>query len=182
MRTTRFLFLMIIWAALPHGTSYAAPPQQTAAASAASTASDHAQGNPHAAPADGGKHQKDRNPSDRQRNHRQVSGRNHARSPATKTRDRRKLSNNREHLPSGNAMDLHPTASGKSVDAAKGGPPQGKTVNNASRVRRPSVVGPSASVLNNARHRGANPAVIGGSAMSDKNTGTINGNRVHRKP
>jgi hypothetical protein len=184
MRTTSsLLFLMIACATLTGVTSYATPSQQTSLENGRTKVSDHPQDAEHGASADGRRRQKDGSPSDRRRDNHQVSGKNHPPSPSTTVRDRaRQVPKNRQHSLSGNALNLHQTASGKSVCAAKGGPPQSKTVNNAPPVREASAVRPSAPLLSNARHRGANPAVIGGSATSDRNTGAINGNRVHRKP
>ena len=80
-------------------------------------------------------------------------------------------------------MNLHQPGSDKSGGAAKGGLIQNETVHNALPVRPSSVVRPTAPSLNNVRHRGPNPAVIGGSANSDRrNTGAINGTRMNRKP
>jgi hypothetical protein len=188
MKATCLLFLMISCVLLTPGTAYGDPSspasQQTPPENAANTVSDHPQDAEHAAPADGGKRQKDGNPSGGRRGNRQVSGKNHPRSPATMTKNRLKqLPKNRERSPSGNAMNLHQPGSDKSGGAAKGGLIQRETVNTALPRRPPSVIRPSVPLLNNVRHRGANPAVIGGAANSDgRNTGVINGARVHRRP
>ena len=184
MKTTSSLpFLMFCCATLACVTSYAAPPQQTSPESGTTTVSGHPQDAEGGASAEGRRRQKDGSPSDGRPDNHQVSGKNHPRSPAATARDRpQQLSKNRRRSPSGNAIRLNQTASGKSVGAAKGGPPQTRTVNNVPPIRQPSAVRPSGPILNTARHRGANPAVIGGSATSDRNTGAINGSRVHRKP
>jgi hypothetical protein len=79
------------------------------------------------------------------------------------------------------AMNFHQPASDKS--GGKGELTQNKTVNNARPVRLQSAVRPTVASLhnaldpslNNVRHRGPNPAVVGGSANSaSRNTGTIN--------
>ncbi|MGA8505034.1 MAG: hypothetical protein WB762_05450 [Candidatus Sulfotelmatobacter sp.] len=58
-------------------------------------------------------------------------------------------------------------------------------------VRLAGTVRPTAASLNpslnNVRHRGPNPAVVGGSAggsanLHSSNTGAINGTRMKRKP
>ncbi|MGA7447595.1 MAG: hypothetical protein WBQ43_21375 [Terriglobales bacterium] len=58
-------------------------------------------------------------------------------------------------------------------------------------VRPPGTVRPTAATLNpslnNVRHRGPNPAVVGGLAggsanLHSSNTGAINGTHMHRKP
>ena len=99
----------------------------------------------------------------------------------------KQLPNSRRRSIPGNAMNLHQPGSDKSGAAAKGGLIQNETANNALPVRPPSAVRPRQRVspsLNNVRHRGPNPAVIGGSAgnSNSRNTGAINGTRMHRKP
>jgi hypothetical protein len=82
----------------------------------------------------------------------------------------------------GNAMNLHQPGSDKSSGAAIGGLISGKGVNNRALVRPPSVVRPAVPLLNNVRHRGPNPAVVGGSLNSHgTNTGTINGTRMNHR-
>jgi hypothetical protein len=70
--------------------------------------------------------------------------------------------------------------------ATKRGSVQNETTNRALPVRQTSVRSSVASLNplpGNVRHRGANPAVVGGSANSGKsNTGAINGTGMHRRP
>ena len=182
MKLTCLVFALIAFASLTPGTSYAAPSnqdrasQQSSSQTSENTLGDHLRDAKHAAPDDGG------NASDERRDHRHISDRIHQRSPATITKDRPKLPNIREHSPSRHAMNLHQPGSDKSSGAARGGFIQHETVNSVVPPRPPSVVRPSVPLLNNVRHRGPNPAVVGGSANSDgRNTGAINGARVHRK-
>jgi hypothetical protein len=188
MKATRLLFLMISYAALTPGTTYAGSsssrPQEAPPETAADTVSDHSQDAGQAAPAAGGKRQKDRGPSGEQRDRRHVSGKNQPRSLATEIKVRPKqLPNNRERFPSRNAMNFHQPGSDKPSGAAKAGLIQHETVKTAVPRRPPSVTRPSVPLLNNVRHRGANPAVIGGPANSaGRNTGAINGTVVHRRP
>jgi hypothetical protein len=80
-------------------------------------------------------------------------------------------------------MNLHQPGPDKSGAVAKGGLIPNETVNNALAVRTPSVVRPTVPSLLNVRHRGPNPAVVGGSPIShSSNTGAINGTRMNRKP
>jgi hypothetical protein len=80
-------------------------------------------------------------------------------------------------------MNLHQPGSDKSGGAAKSGFIRNQTVNNALAVRTPSVARPTVPLLNNVRHRSANPAVVGGSANShSSNTGAINGSRMIHRP
>jgi len=62
------------------------------------------------------------------------------------------------------------------------GLPSRETVNNASPVRRANVIRPTGPSLNNARHRGAGPAAISGSANYARNTSAVNGTTVRRRP
>ncbi len=187
MKATGLLFLILTMsgAGLMHGASYAAPSQQTSAESSANTASDHPHGAEHAAPANDGKRQKEGNPSDEQRDRCHASDKNHPRSRASLTAANRpkQLPKSRKRSIPGNAMNLHQPGSDKSGGAAKGGLLQNDRVNNTLPVRPPCVVRPTLPLPNNARHRGPNPAVVGGSARSDsRNTGAINGTRMSRNP
>ena len=188
MKGTFLLLLMISYAALTPGTTYAgwasSRPQQAPPESAADTVSDHSQDAGQAAPAAGGKRQKDKSPSGEQRDRRHVSVKNQPRSLATTIKVRPKqLPNNRERFSTGNAMNFHQPGSDKSGGAAKAGLTQHETVNTAVPRRPPSVIRPSVPLLNNVRHRGGNSAIIGGPANSaGRNTGSINGTVVHRRP
>jgi hypothetical protein len=187
MKATCLLFLMISYAALTPGTTYAGSsssrPQQASPESAADTVSDHPQDAGQPAPAAGGKRQKDNNPSGEQGVRRHVSGKNQPRSLTTIKVRPKQLPNNRELFPSRNAMNFHQPGSDKSGAAVKNGLIQRKTVNSVVPVRTANVNQPTVPLRNNARHRGANPAVIGGSANSaGRNSGAINGTGVHRRP
>ena len=85
-----------------------------------------------------------------------------------------------------NAASLRQPASARSGAAAKSALIQNETAKHALRVRSTSVR-PSMASLNplpaNVRHRGSNPAVVGGPANSrNSNTGAINGTGMHRRP
>ena len=185
MKAISLLFLAMSFAALMQGTSYAAPSQQTSAESSAKRASDHQHDAEHAAPPDHGKRRKEGNPSEEQRGPHYVSGKNHPRSRASLSAANRpkQLPGSRKRSIPGNAINLHRSASDKSGGAATGGLIRNETVKKALPVRPPSVVKAAVPPLNNVRHRGPNPAVVGGSANSDsRNTGTLNGTRMSRKP
>src|SRR5208283_435 len=185
MKATSLLFLTMSCAALILGTSYAAPCQQTSGGSSVNKAGDHPHDAVHSAPPDAGKRRKEGNPSDEQRGPRYASGKNHPRSRASLTAANRpkQLPRNRKRSITGNAMNLHQSALDKSGGAATGGLIRNETVKNALPVRPPSVVRSAVPSLDNVRHRGPNPAVVGGSANSDsRNTGAINGTRMNRKP
>jgi hypothetical protein len=95
----------------------------------------------------------------------------------------KQLPHSRQRSIPGNAMNLHQPGADKSGGALKGGLIHNEIVNNALPVRTQSVVRPAVLSLNNVRHRGPNPAVVGGSVSSDsRNIGAINGTRMNRKP
>jgi hypothetical protein len=190
VKITCLAFMLIAFASLTLRTSCAAPSNQDRASQKSSsltsdkTLGDHPPDAKHAAPDDGGRTRKDGGTSDQRRDHRHISDRNHSRSPATQTKDRAKqLPNNRAHSRPGNAVSVHQLGSVKSGAEVKAGLVQHETANRAVALRQPSVIRPNLPLVNNARHRGANPAVIGGSENSHgRNSGTINGTAVHRKP
>ncbi len=65
----------------------------------------------------------------------------------------------------------------------KRGSIQNKPVTSVSAVQRQSLFPSSSPSLDNPRHRGSNPAVIGGLGTSKPGgTGAINGSRISRKP
>jgi len=70
----------------------------------------------------------------------------------------------------------------QSGGAARDGLTQNKIPSNALPIRpRSAVIRPSVPSLNNMRHRGANPAVVGGPAISQgRNSGAITGTRMYR--
>ncbi|MGA7929130.1 MAG: hypothetical protein WCA20_24415 [Candidatus Sulfotelmatobacter sp.] len=84
-------------------------------------------------------------------------------------------------------MNFHPPGSDKSGGAAKGGFIKNEKVNSALTARPTSVARPTVASLNplpnHVRHRGPNPAVVGGSANSaSRNPGALNGTRMNRRP
>lgn len=118
-----------------------------------------------------------------------AAGKNRPRSRASRTTANRpkQLPISRKCSAPWNPTNLHQLGPDKSGGAAKAGLVKHETVNTALPVRRLSVartnlpsLNPS---LNNVRHRGPNPAVVGGSTNSNNsNTGSINGTRMHRRP
>jgi hypothetical protein len=181
------------------GTSYAALSQQTSAGSSAHEksarpASDRPQDNVshdpgRVAPADSGKPQNVGASSDEPRDRHQASSKNPPRS-------RRSLiaANRPKQLPisrkgplPGNAMNLHPPGSDKSGGAAKGGFIKNEKVSSALTARPTGVARSTVASLNplpnHLRHRGPNPAVVGGSANpASSNPGGLNGTHMNRRP
>jgi hypothetical protein len=203
MKTACLLFLTMSWAALMHGRGYAVPSspasRQTAPESSANTASEHPRdpARRDAAPADDGRHQPggkaDEQPDLRRAYHKNQRPSGVSLTGLTKANRPNQLSNSRQRSLPGNA--LHQPGSDKPGSVAKGGLIQTETAQNALPVRTSSVVRPTVASFNNARpggrswlwsagrHRGPNPAVVGGSANSDsRNTGAMNGTRMNRKP
>jgi hypothetical protein len=165
MKTACFAFLMISCAASMHGTGYAAssdPPFQQAPGGSPATAG-------------GGKHQADGRPSGPKRERRQVLDKSAgSRVSLTKT-------NSSKRLP-GNAANPQPAANRAGAAAAKALIPEEAVRRNVP-ARPPSSVPPSTSSLNAVRHRGPNPAVVGGSMNSKPgNNGALSGTLVHRQP
>ena len=115
-----------------------------------------------------------------------ASNKNHPRSRVSLAPPNcpKRLSNSQKPSIRGNASNLRQPGSDKSSSATKGGVTHNETVNNALPVRRLTVAQPNLlSLNNNVRHRGPNPAIIGGSANSASRTsGAIDGTRMHRKP
>jgi len=71
----------------------------------------------------------------------------------------------------------------QSVVVEKRGSIQNKSVTSVSAVQRQSMFPSSSPSLDNLRHRGPNPAVLGGLGTSKPGgTGAINGSRMSRKP
>ncbi len=187
MKAPILFFLMSGCAAFMPGTvvaEWSSQEQQLSSANTANTVSGHSQDAERPTPANSRKFQKDVKPLDQGREHHYVSDKSHPRSPATTTRVRPKQPpNKRERFSSGIAMHVHQARSDKSSGTAKSGLIQRDTVNSSLLDRRAKVIRPSAPSLNNVRHRGANPAVIGGSANSARrNGGAISGTSVHRRP
>ena len=185
MKTTRrLLFLTIGWVTLTVGTSYAIQAQQTSPESTAKTVSDHPQDPEHVIRAEGAKRQEGGKLSAERRDRSHRSVKNHLNtSLALPKVPPKRVSNNRQGRSSGNAIARHQPGSDKRGDVAKSGSNRGNIVHSSQHVRRAEVVRPTAPSVNNVRHRGANPAIIGGSAKPVvRNTGAIDGTTVHRRP
>jgi hypothetical protein len=183
MRTTRrLLLLMIGLVSLTLGICPGTQAQKRSLDGLKNAVSGHPQDPEHASWADVGKRQEDGKSLVEGRNRSRRSGTNHPSSAASPKASAKSVSNKRQGTASGNAIGHHQSGSNKRGDLGKTGLNHGDTVHRSLHVRRAEVIRPTVPSLNIVRHRGANPAVIGGSAIPDRNTGAINGNRVHRKP
>jgi hypothetical protein len=185
MKTTGLLFLAMTWTVWAPGTGYAVPAQETSPASSANPASGHPDDAGHAAPPREGKHPTEGTASHEQRDHDRASGQNHPPSRASLTKANRPLRppNGRPRALPGNAMNPHPAGSDPSRSVGMGGFIPKRAVPNTLPVRTSSVARPTPLSLNNVRHHGPNPAVLGGPAnFHSSNTGAINGTHMIHKP
>jgi hypothetical protein len=171
------------------GTGHAAPSRQTPAGSPANEGSTNAASDRshddhlHATPADDGKRQKEESPSEQQVLRRAAKNRPRNRANLTVANRSKQLPIRRKRSKALNAANPYPPDLDKSGDAATG---QNRTANNALPLRSTSVVRPTVASLNaslnTVRHRGPNPAVVGGSASNTGNAGALSGTRMHRRP
>jgi hypothetical protein len=163
------------------GQSVAAPPQAPSrstpnAVGSRSHEADHA-----APPADGTRVGK---PSQDQQNHREVSGNKPSPSNTSpsKANHRNEVPNRRERSASQDSKNsIHP-GSDKSAGATQNGLVRNETVNHAASKRASNTARPTVPSLSSARHRGANPAIVGGAGNSNsRNTGALDGTHMNRR-
>ena len=167
------LVLMLIGWAANHGATHAS--QATSAShrqSSGSTANEVVGQPSHAASVDHGKTRG--KPSDGQRDR-------HAN--LTTANRPRQLLNNRKHFVIQKALNVHQPSKNRSTGAVSKPAAESELNSQARSVRPPNLVPSARSSPNNARHRGPNPATVGGTANSNaRNVGSINGTRMSRKP
>jgi hypothetical protein len=116
-----------------------------------------------------------------ERNHRHDSDKNHARSHrnSSKANSANQRRNSQKRFTSANGTrDRQPGREGFNGVAARGSIPDPR--NDKVRGRFRDGARHTALTLNTVRHRGSNPAAIGGSTAG--NRGKIDGTGVHRKP
>jgi hypothetical protein len=95
----------------------------------------------------------------------------------------KQLTNGQKRSTAGTATNFRQPASGDVRGAAKREVIQNHTFNSTPPVRRVTVARPNVLSPKNVRHRGPNPAVVGGTTTSgSSNTGAINGTRMNRRP
>ena len=166
MKTTCLLFLTISWTASMNAAS-GHPLDAESVAQA------------------GRRYQAARKAPHEQRGTARVSGRNHppSRASLTKANRPKQLPNSRLRSIPGQAVNLRQAGSAKSGDPAKDGLAQAVAVTGAPRPRPVSAVRSAVPSLSTVRHRGPNPAVVGGFApLRRANTGAIDGTCMNRKP
>lgn len=189
MKTMSLLFLTISWTAFTPRAGYAVQLGPASQPASPGSSANPASGQPYeggrTAPANDGRDQAGRAASDEQRRRGRFSGRSHSPSPGSLAKVSRpqQRANNWQHFQLGVDRNLYQPSSDKSGGASRGGLFQNEAFHSAMPVRTSSVVRPGGPSLNNVRHRAANPAIVGGWAISDRrNTGAISGTQMSRKP
>jgi hypothetical protein len=199
MKATCLLFLTMSRVLLMQGISDAAPSQKTSAENSANEKSakpasdrpleDVSPDPGRVAPVDSGKPKNGGISADEPPDHHPVPSKNPPRSRRGLTAANRpkQLPISRRTSLLGNAMNVHPPGSDKSGGTAKGGFIKNEKVSSVLTARPPSVARPTIASLNplpnHVRHRGPNPAVVGGSANpASSNPEGLNGTHMNRRP
>jgi hypothetical protein len=156
--------------------------QQGPSRIATDTVGNHSRENNHVAPAGDGTHVA--KPSEDQHNHPKISGNKSSTSitSPSKANHPNELENRRERSGSEDSKDFHRAGSDKSRGATQNGLARNETINHAASNRGPSAARPAVPALSNVRHRGANPAIIGGAGNSNsRNTTALDGTHMNRR-
>jgi len=185
MKTIGLVFLMLGCAAWPvravyAGQSVAASPQE-ASRSATDKADDHSREADHAAADKAAGHVG--KISDAQKNQRKVSGsKPPASNPSVRgSNHRNEPADGRERSASGDSKSSHRAGTVKSGGGAQNGLARNETANHPASNRSPSAVRAAAPALSTVRHRGANPAIVGGAGNSNsRNTMALDGTHMNR--
>jgi len=186
MRAVGLIFLTLGYAASAVGVAGAgqsvAAAQQAPSRSAPNAVGTRSHEADHAAPAADGTHVG--KPSEDQQNHRKVSGNKLPASSTSpsKANRRNEVPNRRERSASGDSKNSYRPGSDKSAGAAQNGLARNETLNHTPSNCGPSAVRPAVPLLSNVRHRGANPAIVGGAGNSNsRNTGALDGTHMNRR-
>jgi hypothetical protein len=186
MRAIVLIFLTLGYAASAVGAAgagqSAAAAQQTSNRSAADTVGNHPREADHAAPTDDRTHIG--KTSGDQQIHPKVSGNKApaANASLSKPSRRNELANKHERSASQDSKNSHRPASDKSAGAAQNGLARNATVSHGPSNRPSSPVRPAVPSLSNVRHRGANPAIVGGAGNSNtRNTAALDGTHMNRR-
>lgn len=188
MKAAYLILLMIICPALAPGAACADASgfayQQTSPVTAPNKLSEHPQNTEHTPAPGGEKNQQVVRSPNEQRDPRHAPGTEPPRDRKSVTTANRSKHgpNNREYSTSTNVTNHQRSSSAKSEAAAKDGFTWTETVHNSQPVRPPAVARPAAPSLNNVRHRGVNPAIVGGPESSKtRNTGAIDGSHMNHR-
>lgn len=197
MKTTYLVFAMVGCAALMHGASYAAATtpalQEVSSDNHAKIVADSPtnsrrtdpRDNRHAGSPGNGKRRAEgsRLTGTQQRRSGSVQSYQHSHASRAKSNGAKQLPHTRQRYALGSAESPHRSGPDKSATAAQRGLIQNERVNNTPSVRPPSPAARTASSLSNVRHRGPNPAFVGGTANSKMaNAGAIDGTQMIRRP
>jgi hypothetical protein len=186
MKAIGVIFLTLGCAARTVGTAYPAQSvvvsQQEPPPSTANAVGNHSRQTDHAAPA--GVRTQTGKPAEAQQNQSKVSGNKPptANASPTKSSHRNEVPNMRERSLSAASKSPHRPGSDKSGGAAQNGLARNETASHAPSKRAPNAVRPSGPALSNVRHRGANPAIVGGVGTSNtRNSGALDGTHMNRR-
>jgi hypothetical protein len=186
VKTVGLIFLTLGWAASAVGAAgvgqSVAASQQAPSRNVAGTVGNRSHEADHVAPAADRAHVG--KPSDDQQNHRKVSGNKlpASNTSPSKSDHRNEVSSGRERSVRDDSKTSRRTGSDKSRGVAQNGLARNETTNHAASNRTPAVVRPAAPSLSNVRHRGANPAIVGGPGNSNtRNTAALDGTHMNRK-
>ena len=186
MKAIGVIFLTLGYAAWTVGPASAgqsvAAAQQTSPRSATNAAGNHSRAADHASPA--GVRTQTGKPAKAQQNHSKISGNKPPTTNAspTKSSHRNEVPNRRERSVSAASKNSHRPGSDKSVGATQNRLARNETVSHAPSNRAPTAVRPSVPSLSNVRHRGANPAIVGGVGTSQaRNSGALDGTHMNRR-
>jgi hypothetical protein len=197
VKTNYLVFAMIGCAGLMHGASYAAAStpalQQASSDNHAKIVADRPtnsrrtdpQDNRHAGPPGNGKRQAEGNrlAGTQQRRSGSVQSYQHTHASRAKSNGANQLPHSRQRYGLGSAESPHQSGPDKTATAAQRGLIQNERGNNTPLVRPPSHALSTASSLSNVRHRGPNPAFVGGTANSKTaSAGAIDGTHMIRRP
>lgn len=187
MKTFGLVFLILGCAAWSVGAGagpgqFVSVPQQAPARSAADTVGNHSLETDHVAPVGGGTHV--RKASDDQQNQRKVSGNKPPASNASQgsANHRAEVPKSRERSASADAKNSDRPGSAKSAGAAQTGLVRNETNKPVVSNRPPGFAKPARPAISNVRHRGANPAIIGGAGnLNSRNTMALDGTHMNRR-
>jgi len=196
VKTTYLVFAMIGCAASMHGASYAAastPALQQASSDnhakivadspTNSRRTDH--DSRHVGSPVNGKRRAEGNrlTGTQQRRSGSVQGYQHSHASRAKSNGANQLPHTRQPSARGSAESSHRFGPDRSATGAQRELIQNERVNNIPPVRPPSHAPRIGSSLSNVRHRGSNPAFVGGAANSKTaNAGALDGTHMIRRP
>jgi hypothetical protein len=186
MRAIGLVFLTLGYAAsavAAAGTSPSvAASQQAPARSAADTADNHSREADRAAPA-GDRTQIGKTPEDPPKHPKAADNKIPAANASrSKTNHRNEVANRRERSASADSKNSHRPASDKSAGAAPNGLAPNEAAKRAPSDRAPSAVKGAVPSLGNVRHRGRNPAIVGGAGNSNsRNSAGLDGTHMNRR-